>query len=67
MERIFIGLVVKDRTAPNGYYLRNLVMDKVYDSNRMFGDFEGREVIVKVSDMEKAQTPLTTRAVYCPS
>ncbi len=67
MERIFIGLVVKDRTASSSFYLRNLIMDKVYDSNKMFKDFEGKQVCVKISDLDKAQTPLVTRTVYCPS
>lgn len=57
MERIFVGLVVKDNTVPRGFYLRNLQMDKIYDSQVMLKDFEGKEVIVKISDMEKRPVP----------
>lgn len=55
MERIFIGIVKKDTTSPSGYYLWNRLCDKSYDSNRMFHEFEDKEVIVKISDMEKSQ------------
>lgn len=53
MERIFVGKVIRDTTSPSGYYLRNLQMDKVYDSKRMLGDFEGKEVVVKIKDLEE--------------
>lgn len=52
-ERIFVGLVTKDSTVDRGFYLRNLQMDKIYDSHVMLKDFENKEVIVKISDMEK--------------
>ncbi len=57
MERIFIGKVMKDTTAVSGYYLRNLLTDKVYDSNAMFHEFEGKEVIVKISDLPGKEKP----------
>lgn len=53
MQRIFSGKVIKDCTSPTGFYLRNLQMDKIYDSRVMFSEFEGREVIVKISDLEE--------------
>ncbi len=53
MERIFIGKVTRDSTSPHNFYLRNLQMDTIYDSHDLFASFEGKEVIVKISDMEK--------------
>ncbi len=64
MERIFVGQVIKDNTAPRGFYLRNLQMDKIYDSHTMLKDFEGKEVIVKISDMEKKTSP-SLKLVIC--
>lgn len=64
MKRIYYGKVVRDRTAQENFFLRNELMDKIYTSETLFKEWEGKTIMVSISDLDEKKLNIKNGLYY---